>query len=285
MTSGIDMDAIKSRLNKLKNSNRKSDLIWKPTEEKQNIRIVPYKYHPDNPFIELYFHYDLAGKTYISPVSFGERDPIMEIAQKLKSAGDKVNWKLGKDLEPKLRTFAPIIIRGKEHEGIKFWGFGKTVYEFLLQNIADPDCGDITHPVNGRDLVVWSEKEEGKNFPTPKVNVKMKQSKVIDTDTIANAQEVMEKITKHQPDIKELWEVKSYEELKVALDRHLNPESEDDSSDDSSDNSPKKETPRDSDNEVMKPKSDTSEEPVEESTTENVEDDLTKHFDDLFASD
>ena len=26
----------------------------------------------DNPFIELYFHYDLGGKNYLSPISFDE---------------------------------------------------------------------------------------------------------------------------------------------------------------------------------------------------------------------
>ena len=26
-----------------------------------------------------------------------------------------------------MRTFAPVVVRGKESEGVKFWGFGKTV--------------------------------------------------------------------------------------------------------------------------------------------------------------
>ena len=36
---------------------------------------------------------------------------------------------------------------------MKFWGFGKTLYQELLSIIADPDY-DITDPVNGRDVVV-----------------------------------------------------------------------------------------------------------------------------------
>lgn len=275
MSSGINMDAVKARLNKLKKSNEKSDRIWKPTNEKQTIRIVPYTYQPDNPFIELYFHYNLAGKSYISPISYGQRDPIMEVAEKLKSTGDKEDWKDGRALEPKLRTFAPIIIRGQEHEGVKFWGFGRTVYEYILQNIADPDCGDITHPVTGRDIDVWTEKEEGKSFPTPKVIIKMKESKVIDPDRMSNAKEIIEKITKHQTDIKEMWEVKSYEELKVILQRHLNPEEDQGKAIDQE---------SDSENSLSNKKSDDTndDKPNDTGDSVGVEDDLNSTFEDLF---
>jgi hypothetical protein len=214
----LNLEELKSRLDSLKKTNKKSNLTWKPTEKETTVRIVPYKFNPENPFIELYFHYELNNKTYLSPASFGERDPIMEIAQKLKSSGDKESWKLGRSLEPKLRTFAPVIIRGKEHEGVKFWGFGKTVYEDLLSNIADPECGDITDPVGGRDIVVWTVKEEGKQFFTPKIRIKMNPSQVTDDA------DVLKKITDEQPDIKELYELKSYEELEEALKHHLNPE-------------------------------------------------------------
>ena len=224
--STLNMDALKKRLQALKASNKKSNLLWKPTEKEQTIRIVPYKHQPDNPFIELYFHYDLNGKTYISPVSFGKPDPIMEVAQELKNSGDKESWKMGKDLEPKLRTFAPVIVRGKEGEGVKFWGFGKTVYETLLSNIADESCGDISHPTEGRDVVVWAEKEEGKKFLTPKIRIKMSRSKVI-SDDAEDRQDLLNKIAEEQPDITEIWELKSYEELQEALNKHLNPEEED----------------------------------------------------------
>ena len=216
----LNTELLKERLKSLKTTNKKSNLTWKPSEKEVTVRIVPYKFNPENPFIELYFHYDLNNKTYLSPASFGERDPIMEIAQKLKTAGDKESWKLGRSLEPKLRTFAPVIVRGKEDEGVKFWGFGKTVYEDLLSNIADPECGDITDPVNGRDIVVWTVKEEGKQFFTPKIRIKMNPSPVT-TDT-----DVLTKITEEQPDIKELYDLKTYEELNEALQKHLNPEEE-----------------------------------------------------------
>ena len=53
-----------------------------------------------------------------------------------------------------MRTFIPVVVRVRERHGVRFWGFGKTVYQELLSIIFDPDYGDITDPVNGRDVVV-----------------------------------------------------------------------------------------------------------------------------------
>ena len=118
----INIDAIRGRLNKLQNTQKKSDNLWKPTPGKHQVRIVPYKFEKDNPFIELYFHYNINNKTYLSPQSFGRPDPIVEFADRLKRMGDKEDWKAAKQMEPKLRTFVPILVRGQEGEGIKFWG-------------------------------------------------------------------------------------------------------------------------------------------------------------------
>ena len=150
----MDINAVKKRLAQLEATNTRTTNLWKPQPGKSQIRIVPYKLNPDTPFIELFFHYDLGGKSYLSPVSFGRPDPIEEFADKLKSSGNREDWRLGKKLEAKLRTFAPVVVRSEEQEGVKFWGFGKTVYQELLSVIADPDYGDIADPINGRDVVV-----------------------------------------------------------------------------------------------------------------------------------
>ena len=73
---------------------------------KTQIRIVPYEFNKDNPFIELFFHYNLNNRSYLSPISFGRPDPIEEFAQKLKGSGNKEDYQLSKKLEAKMRTFA-----------------------------------------------------------------------------------------------------------------------------------------------------------------------------------
>ena len=215
----MDIKLALSRFNSLQNTSKKSDSLWKPTPGKHQIRLVPYKFNKDIPFIELFFHYNINNKTYLSPISFGRPDPIVEFAEKLKRTGDTDDWKAGKKMEPKLRTFAPVIVRGKESEGVKFWGFGKTVYQDILGYIADPDYGDITDPMNGRDIVleIVSAEESNAAYPTTTIRVKPSQSKVVETA------EGIQSILENQKDITELYSELSYNELKGVLENWLNP--------------------------------------------------------------
>jgi len=221
----MDINAIKSKLATLQSTTSTKENFWKPEPGKQVVRIVPYKHNKDNPFIELFFHYNLGNdKTYLSPVSFGRPDPVAEFADKLKSTGNKDEWIQGKRLEPKMRTFAPVIIRGKESEGVKFWGFGKTVYQELLSVIADPDYGDITDPVNGRDIMIERQTpaEAGNQYGKTTVRVKPNQTPITDN------KEMLETLLDSQPNLTELYTEPSYDDLKEALATYLSPETETD---------------------------------------------------------
>jgi len=218
----LDINAIRGRLNKLQNTQRKTDSLWKPTPGKHQVRIVPYKFNQDNPFIELYFHYNINNKTYLSPQSFGRPDPIVEFADKLKRMGDKEDWKAAKQMEPKLRTFVPVLVRGQEHEGVKFWGFGKTVYQEILGYIADPDYGDITDAASGRDLTIQyiSAEEAGTTYPTTTIRVKPSQT------PLAESGDDVQKFLENQTEITDLYSELSYDELKNVLEGWLNPTAE-----------------------------------------------------------
>ena len=218
----MDLNAIKQRLNQLQTTNTRTSNLWKPQPGTQVVRIVPYKFNQNNPFIELYFHYDLGGKNYLSPISFGRPDPIEEFAQKLKSTGSKDDYRLGRKVEAKMRTFAPVVVRGEEKEGVRFWGFGKTVYQELLSIIADPDYGDITDPVSGRDVAVEfkTAEETGKSFPSTSIRVKPNQTPITEDAS------VLESIKESQKNITEIYQERSYEELTQALNDYLNGDSE-----------------------------------------------------------
>jgi hypothetical protein len=214
----LNIDRIKSRLSSLSNTNSKSTLIWKPSPGKQVVRIVPYKFNVENPFIELKFHYGLNGKTYLSPDSFNRPDPIVEFSNKLKKSGDKEEWKFGKKIEPKMRTFVPVVVRGEESQGVKFWGFGKNVYQEILSIISDPDYGDITDMANGRDIVVEfkTAEETGKSFPETSIRVKPNTSPAVpptDKDLLAKLS--------NQTNILELFPELSYDELKGVMEAWL----------------------------------------------------------------
>ena len=215
----MDISLALKRFNSLQNNTKKSDSIWKPANGKSQIRIVPYKFNKDLPFIELYFHYNINNKTYLSPISFGRPDPIVEFAEKLKRMGDKEDWKAAKAMEPKLRTFVPIIVRGEEGDGVRFWGFGKTVYQEILGYIADPDYGDITDPTAGRDLTVEyvSAEDAGTSYPTTTLRVKPNPTPV--SEDSAKAKSFIDE----QTAITELYQELSYDELKNVLESWLDP--------------------------------------------------------------
>ena len=214
----MDLDAIKSRLNQLQNT--QTNAFWKPQPGKSQIRIVPYLHDKNNPFSELFFHYSLVpNKTVLSPLSYGRPDPVQQFADKLKSTGNKDEWIQGKRIEPKMRTFVPVVVRGEESEGVKFWGFGKTVYQELLGIIADPDYGDISDATTGRDIVVERQTpaEAGNQYGKTTIRVKPNVTALSDDSNL------LQRLLDEQPDIKELYNEPTFDELKSHLSNFLNP--------------------------------------------------------------
>ena len=251
----MDINSIRSRLNQLQTTNNRTSNLWKPQPGKQVICVLPYKHNKDNPFIELFFHFGLNNKTYLSPITFGRPDPIEEFAQKLKTSGNREEYQMARKLEAKMRTFAPVIVRGEETQGVRFWGFGKTVYQELLSVIADPDYGDITDPVSGRDVSVEfiTAEESGASFPKTAIRVKPNQTPITD-----NA-DLLKSIFDNQSDLTELYNEPTYDELKDVLQNFLNP------SDDTQSSAPTNTT-----------------EKVAEQTSTTAKADVSDAFDNLF---
>lgn len=173
----LNIAALKAKLNQFTKQGDRSEALWKPTEGKTVIRIVPWKENRENPFIELFFHY-LGNKTYLSPTSNGNRDPIAEFADEVAAGGSKDDWAQSRAFRPKLRTYIPIVVRGEEDKGVRFYSFGKTVYQELLSIISDPDYGDITDIQSGRDVVVEyiPQEKSDTNFAKTMVRPKPNQT-------------------------------------------------------------------------------------------------------------
>jgi hypothetical protein len=215
----LNIAALKAKLNQFNRSGGDRDAsLWKPTEGKTVVRIVPWKENKENPFIELYFHY-LGNKTYLSPTSNGNRDPIAEFADELAAGGGKDDWMQARPFRPKLRTYVPVLVRGEEEKGVRFFSFGKTVYQELLSIIADPDYGDITDITTGRDIVVEyiPQEKSDTNFAKTMVRPKPNQTP-LHTDA-----DMVKKFVSEQPDLRALYTEPTYAELKVALERYLDP--------------------------------------------------------------
>jgi len=179
-------------------------------------------------------------------------------------------------MEPKLRTFVPVVVRGEEGEGVRFWGFGKTVYQEILGYIADPDYGDITDPTGGRDLTIEykSAEEAGTSYPTTTIRVKPSETAVSEDATRATS------FLENQTEITDLYSELSYDELKSVLEGWLNPTDEGNNSG----------QPQSTSQQTLSPSTPSSTvtetaQPVAQTTTTDSTkktDDVAAAFDDLF---
>ena len=220
----MDLSVISSKLEQLTTpkgggagqKTDRSQYFWKAQLGKQQIRVVPSVLNKDNPFQEVYFHYGIGNRTMISPINFGEKDPIVEFAKELRKTSEPENWRLAKKLEPKMRVFAPVIVRGEENKGVRFWEFGKQVYQELLSYAADEDYGDFTDVVSGLDMTV--EVVQGNPYPQTSVRVKPKQTPLSDDNNLVDTW------TTEQPELFKYFKKYSYDEMKEALAGFLNPE-------------------------------------------------------------
>ena len=163
----MDLNKIKSRLDNLNQAAKpkqteKKDytlIYWKPKAEgKYQIRFVPSKINKDNPFQEIFMHYGVGKYPIVALTNWGEDDPIVEFSKKLRKSSESENWRLAKQLDPKMRVFAPVIVRGEEDKGVRLFEFSKTIYMELLSIADDEDYGDFTDVAEGFDFVVNASK-------------------------------------------------------------------------------------------------------------------------------
>ena len=162
-----NLDKIKNRLESLKQTSKpkqteKKDytlVYWKPKAEgKYQIRFVPSKINKDNPFQEIFMHYGVGKYPIVALTNWGEDDPIVDFTKKLRKSSESENWRLAKQLDPKMRVFAPVIVRGEEEKGVRLFEFSKTIYMELLSIADDEDYGDFTDVAEGFDFVVNASK-------------------------------------------------------------------------------------------------------------------------------
>jgi hypothetical protein len=225
----MDINAIKQRLNSLQATGTKKEKVdyskyyWKPKQEgKYQIRIVPSSINKENPFQEVFVHYGLSKFPTYALTNWGEKDPIVEFAKQLRQTNDKENWQLAKKLDPKMRIFAPVIVRGEEDKGVRLWEFGKEIYMQLLGIAEDEDYGDFTDINEGRDFTVDANIGDIGGRQGIKCSIRVKPK----TSVLSSDKSEIKSWLTEQPNVLELQKKNSYEDLKDILKRFLNPEEE-----------------------------------------------------------
>jgi hypothetical protein len=156
--------------------------------------------------------------------NWGEKDPIVEFTKQLRSTNDKENWKLSKKLEPKMRVFAPVIVRGEEDKGVRLWEFGKEIYMQLLGIADDEDYGDYTDINEGRDFTVEAVIGDIGGRQGLKSSIRIKPK----TSPLSTSKNDVELWLEEQPDILEIQSSykMTFDKMKETLQNWLNPEAE-----------------------------------------------------------
>jgi len=125
--------------------------------------------------------------------------------------------KQSKKLEPKLRVFAPVVVRGEEEKGVRLWEFGKEIYTQLLGIAEDEDYGDFTNIQEGFDFTVKAVNSEtaGRKGLKCTISPRPKASPLS-----ANATEA-EKWLNEQPNILQIQKKYKFDELKEILQNFI----------------------------------------------------------------
>ena len=229
----INIEAMRAKLDQSKNGKKgtgRNSTMWKPSAGDQMIRILPT---PDgDPFREFHFHYNV-GKNpgiYCNKRNDNGECAICDFASKLWREGtqsDDQNLKNeAKKLFARKRYYSPVLVRGHEADGVKIWAYGKTAYEALLGYVLDPDYGDITDSETGTDIKLTYTLASGPGaFPKTGLQPRRRPSVLCD-DNIADCQQLLDSV----PDIDNLFDVKTSEEVQTLLDGYLSSDSSAESS-------------------------------------------------------
>lgn len=212
---GINIDKMKAKLSAVNSKGRKSDVFWRPDDGEQTIRIITPA--DGDPFKDYWFHYNVGNTPgFLSPKrNFGEDCPLDKFVRQLFDEGGDENIKMAKSLMARQRFFSPVIVRGEEDKGVRIWGYGKTAYVELLNLVLNPDYGDITDPESGTDLVLKYGKPAGAQFPQTTLTPRRRPTPLMEDP------EVTAKMLESVPDMSDLFERKTPEQIQTILDEFL----------------------------------------------------------------
>ena len=217
----LDMKKMKAKYTALQNRGRgggNKSMWFRPQDGEQVIRIVPTA--DGDPFKEFWLHYGVGKNPAFLSLkrNYGQDDPIDNFVRALYNEGDEESIKMAKSISAKQRFFSPVLVRGEEDKGVRIWGYGKQVYEQLLNLVLNPEYGDITDVDTGTDLTLQYGKPAGAQFPQTNLTPRRKSSGL--TNTAEETTELLESI----PDIEGSFDKKTFDEMQTILDNFMNVE-------------------------------------------------------------
>lgn len=173
------------------------------------VRFLPPPMGKKSPFVYVFQHFiNLPG--YPGPIIFNcprlmqnSPCPACIKSDKFARSSNPADNEAAKSLWATRRIFANVIDRRDEVAGPKILGFGKGIYETLLNLRKDPASGgDFTHPLHGFDIIITRE-GTGKNDTSYIVTVSRQTTELGNPEWIAQ-----------QADLSSLAKVHSFDEIR-----------------------------------------------------------------------
>lgn len=131
---------------------------FKPGLGNHEIRFLPFKDKNGQPFMEVAY-YDsrlLSERRFVSGFQFGLEDPVFEMLAELRKDKSKESWKLWRNLQPRERYYALILVRTEEEKGPQVWELNSKLVTEIYSILAHPDYKDedMMDPELGYDFTV-----------------------------------------------------------------------------------------------------------------------------------
>lgn len=147
--ASYNLDSIKAALTKgekgssTKTSATSKTVYWKPTIGEHDIRFVPVKTSGGEPFQEVLYYEKLTERRIVAPYGFGLPDPVKEQFDELRNSKKHPDgWTIAKNLRPKERFYAVVIVRGEEAKGPQVWEFSKDTRDAIYGILSHKDNVD-----------------------------------------------------------------------------------------------------------------------------------------------
>jgi hypothetical protein len=206
----IDFEKLKRKLEGTKTP--KGWVKFKKDEEK-TIRVVPVE--DGDPFKTVYMHYNVGneGGFTCPKKNYNEPCAVCEFASELWKEGTEESKEMAKQMFVRDRHFSPVLVRGEETEGVRWWSYGKEVYEYMINLCLNPDYGDITDLDSGTDITISVTQPKDAKYPKTSCTPKRSSSKFCATMDKKQCAEVLKTV----PNLEELIGRKTSAEVKEML--------------------------------------------------------------------
>ena len=223
--AGINLELMREKLEKMKagysskSSQTDSDFFKPELNNSYQIRVLPPA-TGDDPFREVYFHYNVGARITCPRRNYGKNCPVCDFATLLweeqKETGDVATASLAKDLFAKPRYFTNLIVRGENGDDSepKSYTYSPKVQQDFLEIIADVDYGDITDPKKGYDITLSVSKSPKDRYSSTTLKPRKNPSPLSEKRTTAELLSLAKNLD-------ELVEVLSEAEIREQMDRHF----------------------------------------------------------------